>query len=190
MENNFTLEELEESKKIEFLNNNFSKDEKEILNIAIDVYGYSILKYCHNILCDYHEAEDITQDIFIKAYKKRKKFKEGTSLSAWLYRIAYTSCIDYLRKRKITMIFIDKAFENEYRNSINFNNSYISEELKEALLKISPKDRALIFSRVLDNKPYSELEIIYNSSSQSLRKRYERAKKKLANILRENNLSK
>lgn len=88
------------------------------------------------------------------------------------------------------MIFIGKDFENEYRNSIDSNDSYISEELKEALLKISPKDRALIFSRVFDNKQYSELEMIYNTSSQSLRKRYERAKKKLANILRENNLSK
>lgn len=190
MDKNFILDKLEENKKIEFLNNNFSKGEKEILNIAIDIYGHSILKYCHNILCDYHEAEDITQDVFIKAYKKRKKFKEGTSLSVWLYRIAYTSCIDYLRKRKITMIFIDKGFENEYRSSINSNDLYISEELKEALLKISPKDRALIFSRVFDNKQYSELEMIYNASSQTLRKRYERAKKKLANILRENNLGK
>lgn len=75
MENNFTLDELEKNKKIEFLNNNFSKAKKDILNIAIDIYGQSILKYCHNILCDYHKAEDITQDVFIKAYKKERSLK-------------------------------------------------------------------------------------------------------------------
>lgn len=183
--NNADLAKSETNKDIDMLNNYFDTGEEEILNKAIDIYGQSILKYCHNILCDYHEAEDVTQDVFIKAYKKREKFKAGTSLSAWLYRIAYTTCMDTLRKRKITM-FIDKDFKNKYSNS---TNSYISDELKYALLKISPRDRALIFSRVFDNKDYSELEIIYKASSQSLRKRYERAKKKLANILRENTIN-
>lgn len=179
---NTGLAKSELSEEIERLNNNFATEGEDILNTAIDVYGYSILKYCHNILCDYHEAEDITQDVFIKAYKKKKRFREGTSLSAWLYRIAYTTCMDALRRRKITT-FIGK---NQYSNA---TNSYISDELKDALSQISPRDRALIFSRVFDNKEYSELEIIYKASSQSLRKRYERAKKKLAKILRENNIS-
>lgn len=182
--NNYDLAKYESNKDIEILNKYFSTGKEEILNKAIDIYGHSILKYCHNILCDYHEAEDITQEVFIKAYRKRNKFKEGTDLSAWLYRIAYTTCIDALRKRKVTM-FIYKDLKDEYESS---DNPYMSDELKEALLKISPKDRALIFSRVFDNKDYSELEVIYKVSSQSLRKRYERAKKKLANILRKNNI--
>lgn len=42
------------------------------LRCAIDLYGQPLLRYCHNILCDYFEAQDVVQITFIKAYNKRK----------------------------------------------------------------------------------------------------------------------
>ena len=83
------------------LNHTFSSGGEKELNDAIERYGQPLLRYCHNILCDYYEAQDVVQITFMKAYKKRRKFKSGTSLSAWLYRIAYTSCMDSLRKKKL-----------------------------------------------------------------------------------------
>lgn len=170
---------------IERLNNTFAKGGEEELNEAIRIYGQRLLKYCHNILCDYYDAEEVVQITFLKAYEKRKNFKEGSSLSSWLYRIAYTTCIDYIRKKKFQMIFNKDIKERWHINQ----EKYMSDELREALMKISPRERALIFSRVLDEKDYSELEVIYKASAQTLRKRYERAKKKLANILRESNIT-
>ena len=70
---------------------------------AIDRYSSSILRYCHNILCDYHDAQDALQITFIKAYQRRYLFKQNMSLSPWLYKIAYTTCVDILRKRKATV---------------------------------------------------------------------------------------
>lgn len=149
------------------------------LGKAIEIYGQPLLRYCHNILCDYSEAQDAVQITFIKAYNKRTSFKRHTSLSAWLYRIAYTTCIDLLRKKRL-LIFNLHAQKKE-------ENTYISEELKEALLTLSPGDRALVFSRVMDEKSYIELEEIYQVSAVALRKRYERAKIKLAKKLKETN---
>lgn len=164
------------------LDDYFSTCDETLLDLAITLYGKNILRYCNSILCDYHEAEEVTQDIFIKAYKKKSKFKDGTSFSSWLYKIAYRTCIDNLRKKKFHL-YLTKDIKSY---TLNSPPSGISDELKEALLKIPPKDRALIFSRVFDKKDFKELEIIYNVSSQTLRKRYERAKKKLAKILKEN----
>ncbi|KNF09062.1 RNA polymerase sigma factor, sigma-70 family [Gottschalkia purinilytica] len=158
------------------------------LQCAIELYGQSLLRYCHNILCDYFEAQDVVQMTFIKAYDKRKTFKKGTSLSAWLYRIAYTTCIDYLRKKKIFFFFPRSNMDSEnMKFEANTDATFINDDLKTALLTLSPKERALIFSRVIDEKSYTELEAIYNVSAVTLRKRYERAKTKLANILRETN---
>ncbi len=170
------------------LNNTFSAGGEYELQCAIKLYGQPLLRYCHNILCDYFEAQDAVQMTFIKAYNKRKSFKSGTSLSSWLYRIAYTTCIDLLRKKKF-LFFIPHG-RTESMSSIQQKNkdlSFISDDLKEALLTLTPEERALVFNRVIDEKSYAELEEIYHVSNSTLRKRYERAKKKLSKTLQETN---
>ncbi|MHC1747928.1 MAG: RNA polymerase sigma factor [Cellulosilyticaceae bacterium] len=159
----------------ENLDTAFSEGGEEVLEYAMDVYGQALLRYCHNILCDYEDAKDAVQLVFIKAYNNRKSFQKGTKLSAWLYRIAYTTCIDMLRKRK-WHIFQTVPVVNE---------EYMSETLQQALLKLSGEERALIFSRVVDAKSYAELEDIYQIPQSTLRKRYERAKNKLAKTLKQ-----
>ena len=48
------------------------------------------------------DAEDITQEIFIKVYKSLDKFKEESEFSTWLYRIAYNTTITEIRKKRIS----------------------------------------------------------------------------------------
>jgi RNA polymerase sigma-70 factor (ECF subfamily) len=67
------------------------------------------------------------------------------------------------------------------------HSDHINADLKQALLTLSPEDRALIFSRVIDEKSYMELEELYRVPAVTLRKRYERAKKKLSKALQEIN---
>lgn len=160
------------------LNSVFASGGEEELNEAIRLYGHKILRYCHNILCDYHEAQDAVQITFMKAYDKRNSFADGTSLSAWLYRIAYTVCIDITRRRKFFLFGLVPDGPGESQHT-----DYISEDLKAALLTLSPKERALLFSRVMDEMDYADLESVYHASSAALRKRYERAKKKLVKHL-------
>lgn len=150
------------------------------LNKAMELYGHQLLRYCHNIMCNYADAQDAVQETFIKAYYKRKQFKENISMQAWLYRIAYTTCIDMLRYMKLRSFLPRRAVSGG-----NAEKDYMSEELKSALMTLSARDRALVFSRAIDEKSYGELELIYNASSAALRKRYERARKKLAAILRD-----
>ncbi len=166
------------------LSQNFNTGGEDELGYAIEMYGQQLLRYCHNILCDYTEAQDAVQITFIKAYNKRKSFKGGTSLSAWLYRIAYTTCIDILRRKKL-LFFLPKTQASYDSNALE--DTFIESDLKTALFTLSPAERGLIFSRVIDEKSYAELESIYDVSAVTLRKRYERAKKKLAKVLKENN---
>jgi len=134
-----------------------------------------LMKYCYNILLNYSDAEDAVQDTFIKAYRGRTSIRNADTLTAYLYRIAYNSSIDIIRKRRFLMT-VKKTPHNE--------SKYLSEEMDASLRKLQPLDRALIYSRIVDDVTYSELSVIYGKSEQSLRKRFERAKKKLATLLR------
>jgi len=56
-------------------------------------------------VASYDDAEDLTQEVFIKALNNLKKFKQDSSLKTWLYRITVNACITFVRKKKITSFF-------------------------------------------------------------------------------------
>ncbi|HIY21542.1 MAG TPA: sigma-70 family RNA polymerase sigma factor [Candidatus Flavonifractor merdigallinarum] len=157
------------------LDASFVAEEEDALSQMIDRYGQPLLRYCHHILCDYHEAQDAVQITFYKAYTHRARFQPGTNLSAWLYRLAYTTCVDLLRRRK-RQLFAPPPAPAE-------NTDYIGPELRQALLTLSAEERALIFGRVMEERSYEELAQMLGKSAATLRKRYERARGKLARAL-------
>ena len=143
----------------------------------VEKYGYPMLRYCHSILCDYHEAQDAVQIAFIKAYQKRASFDSSKSISAWLYRIGYNTCVDIIRKRALRpSVKISEPQEKD---------DFIPDNIKTALLSLSHMDRSLVYARVMEQRTYDELAAIHGKTPQALRKRYERARKKLAVLLAE-----
>ena len=152
------------------------------LETMADAHGKQILRYCSGILRDYHEAQDVVQDTFIKALIKKSSIKG--ELAPWLYRTAYNKCIDILRRRKWLCFFTE---EQSHTAGYNVEDS-MGEEIRAALGVLSPEDRALVISRAMDDLDYEQLALIYGASPPTLRKRYERAKKKLASALREQGL--
>lgn len=176
---------IDSQQNLEHLNHSFAAGGEEELEQAIDLFGAPLFRYCHTIVCDYYEAQDITQNVFIKAYQKRHTFKdkEGASLSAWLYKIAYRTCIDHLRRKKITLVADHEKIREERASS--GREEGFSEEILFALQRLTPKERAVIFGRAIEEMEYRELAVICDCSEAALRKRYERARKKLAALLEE-----
>lgn len=153
----------------------FPTGDESALSAAIALYGQPLLRYCHHILCDYHEAQDAVQATFIKAWEQRERFLGG-SLKAWLFRLGYTTSIDLMRRRK-------RWFSAPPAESAHSNSDYISDELRAALLTLSPEERALVFGRVMEELSFDELGERHAANAAALRKRYERARKKLAAAL-------
>ncbi len=59
------------------------------------------------------DVDDLTQETFIKAFRALRKFQFGFSFSAWIYRIASNTCIDFLRKKRFTVISLTKHTPGE-----------------------------------------------------------------------------
>lgn len=156
------------------LSRRFPEGGEECLTAAVARYGQPLLRYCHHVLCDYHEAQDAVQNTFLRAWDRRAQFRAGSNLSAWLYKLAYHACVDGLRARR-RQLFASPPPER--------GTDYIGPELRAALEGLSPQERGLVFSRVMEGMCYEELSEVYRASPAALRKRYERAKKKLARSL-------
>ena len=55
--------------------------------------------HCYRMLANYEDAQDLTQETFLRAWHKRESFKGNAALRTWLYRIATNVCLDFLDKR-------------------------------------------------------------------------------------------
>ena len=155
------------------------------LESAVEVYSDAIFRYCYGILTDYHDAQDATQETFVKACTGINDFKGEASYATWLYRIAYNTCISCLRKRKFRFLYPLDNGHMPYITPEPADENHISEELTQALSTLSPFDKALVLSRVLEDMDYNQLSQLYGKSPATLRKRYERARKKLEKSINE-----
>jgi RNA polymerase sigma-70 factor (TIGR02960 family) len=59
-----------------------------------------LLAHCYRMLASYEDAQDLTQETFLRAWAKRESFQGQASLRTWLYRIATNACLDFLEKRR------------------------------------------------------------------------------------------
>ena len=161
-----------------------------LLEQMIAAHGAGLLRYCHSILLDYHEAQDVVQSTFIKAYSKLTS-ASITSIGvneirgAWLYRTAYSACIDIIRRKKLQNLFFLKNSTEEAATTPEY---FISDNVNSILSQLPPKDRALVFSRAVEGLDYNELVTVYGTNAAALRKRYERAKNKLVTALKDSGL--
>lgn len=159
------------------LGKKFATGGEDVLEEIINLYGEKLLRYATAILCDYQEAEDIVQESFLAAYQNRNKF-DGDNLSAWLYKITYNRSLNQLKKHKI-------FYFSEIRGEavLPETDEGLSDGTLRALQKLKPKERALLYGRIMDDRSYEELSLITGISPPTLRKQYQRAKDKLAKYI-------
>ena len=131
------------------------------LEKLVHAHTAALLRYCTGLLGCEADAQDAVQKTFIKAWQQRHTLRhDGTDNErAWLYRIATPEPLE--------------------------QDPGISEELRAALNTLAPLDRALILERVLDGLDYAALACIHGRPAAYLRTRYHRAKKQLAQRLKE-----
>jgi len=160
----------------------FSTGGEAELEELIDLYAEKLVRYAASILYNHQDAEDVVQDAFIYAFQNRSRF-HGKNISAWLYKITYNDCLDKLKaqKRRKWLFFSDTTEEP----ATYMEDTFSMPEIKEALKRLTPNERALLYGRIVDGLSYEELAQIMQSSPVALRKQYERVKKKAAKYLDE-----
>ena len=134
----------------------------------ISSYEKRIYNYCLRMTNSREDAEDLTQEVFVRVYKSLKRFRGKSQLSTWIYRIAHNICIDRYRKTRLVTISLSqpKGEDDEGEIELPAGNPSPEEEamrleLKKHLLKsiseLPPKYRSVIVLRDIQNYSYDEI---------------------------------
>ncbi|MDO7907674.1 RNA polymerase sigma factor [Paenibacillus sp. JX-17] len=138
-------------------------------------YQKRIYLYCYYLLQSREEAEDAAQDIFIKALENIQRYSYYSSFSAWLYRIARNHCTDLIKQKKKSFQFL-----NQYKkvNEDRHNPGY-TEIIHDLLDNLNAEEKQILLLRSLEDYNYDEIASIMDLKPVTVRKRYERIRKKL-----------
>ena len=161
----------------------------------VDKYKAQIYQHALYLLGNQEDAEDITQETFIKAWKHRAKLHPKT-VRSWLLKCAQNFCFNLLKRRKFQMPLTegdDGELEGLLHTYTRRSNPppdelIIKQELKKfvhcAISKLPPDMRAVIIMRELDGMSFKEIATVTKQPEGTVKSTVFRARKKLRELLR------
>ncbi|MBU9723559.1 MULTISPECIES: RNA polymerase sigma factor [Bacillaceae] len=155
-----------------------SYGKKQEIETWFEEYSDPIFKYICMMTRDYQQAEDLTQETFIKAYRSMDSFERNASEKTWLFRIAHNVTIDYLRKQRPLQLFESFLSNKKDGNPlpedvINMKESY--REVYQAIGSLKNSYKEVIILRKIKGFSIEETSQILNWSETKVKVTLHRA---------------
>ena len=161
-------------------------------------YQRKIYQLVYNMTSNREDAEDLVQDVFVKAYSALERFKGDSSFYTWIYRIAVNRAINYLKKRKrntaMSLDDIDQGVERD-PNFVALQSrespvrdatlSELQKKLNEALQALSENHRAVVVLHDIQGIQHDEIARMLKCSPGTVRSRLFYARQELQKQLTE-----
>jgi RNA polymerase sigma-W factor len=160
-------------------------------------YHHGIYVMIYQMIKNREETEDLVQETFMKAFHALRKYNEQYAFSTWLYKIAYNSCIDTLRKRKLKTMPLDRPIQHSDGESVQElrddstspERHYLAAEkqgfIQEAIDSLPEIYREVIRLRHQEERSYEEISDMLNLPIGTVKARIFRAREVLKKKLRE-----
>ncbi|MFK7813930.1 MAG: RNA polymerase sigma factor [Maribacter sp.] len=158
-------------------------------SVLVDRYKHMVFTLASKILKNHEEAEEVAQDVFVKAYTALITFKGDSKFSTWLYKIAYYRSLDELKKqkRRLNTSSIDSDAEfhlSEMENALDtLEANERKHAIKSAIEELPPDDAVVITLHYFEDLSLKEIAAIMNLESNTVKVRLFRSRKRLARLL-------
>lgn len=162
--------------------------EIEAYRELIQRYQRMIFAFIYKMVNNAADAEDLTQDVFVKAYEKLSSYRGDSQFSTWLHTLARNRTIDFLRRRKIhdseeRLAHIPSRSRDELPQESLLGKEQ-REEIARAFSQLSDTYREVIVLRCTHEYPFEKIASVLGIAESTARVRYLRARQELAKILK------
>lgn len=173
-------------------------DNQELYGEIVRRYHDKLLRYIKSLGCrNSDDAEDVLQEVFIKAYRNLNDYDLSLKLSSWLYRIAHNQTVSFFRKvnvrpqplaREEDLILLE-SIQADINLSADLDREYLTDGLAKVLGKLDEKYRRVLVLKYLEEKSYEEISDILQKPLGTVATLLNRAKLRLKKELAQGKLN-
>ena len=150
----------------------------------LDRYGQQVFVLVDRIVSCQEDVEELTQDVFLKAFQQLSSFKAESSFSTWIYRIATNLAISAVRKKRNDVLRLDDSVfanlsDTQVDEALEDESEEQVERLQQAMNQLEADERALITLYYLEEKPLVEVAFILGLTEGNAKVKLHRIRKKL-----------
>jgi len=167
-------------------------ENQDFFSCLVDRYSEKLTRYIMRISASTREdAEDLLQEIFVKAYRYLNDFDQSLKFSSWIYRIAHNQVISQWRKMKsrpqVIKFEADEDFlkfiANDEDLALDTERKFEGEEVRELVDALDEKYREVLILKFIEGKDYKEISDILQKPLGTVATLINRAKKQLKNMI-------
>lgn len=157
-------------------------------NILVMQHQQRLYFHIRKMVLNHDDADDLLQNVFIKAYKALDNFREDSKIYTWLYKIATNECITFLNSKKkrftIPMVDVEYQLAQNLETDTYFNGDRIQMKLQQAILTLPEKQRLVFNLKYFEEMKYEEMSEILGTSVGALKASFHHAVKKIEEFIK------
>lgn len=143
--------------------------------MIVSQYSETLYWKIRRMVLDHDDADDVLQNVFVKAWNNFESFQNKSKVSTWLYRIAINESLDFLRRqKKFQTVNADESVSvgNRLMADDYFDGDRAQALLQEAIARLPDVQRAVFNLRYYDEMKYSEISKILGTTEGALKASY------------------
>jgi len=161
--------------------------QKQAFDMLIAKYQKQVYFLIRRMVIIHEDADDLTQDTFIKVWQNLSHFNRQSKFYTWIYRIAVNETITFLNKKKrfyyLPLIHYEESLANSLKADPLFNGDKIELLLQKAILTLPQKQRLVFNMKYYDNMKYEDMSKILGTSVGALKASYHLAVNKIEKFM-------
>jgi len=161
---------------------------EQMFNEMVRRFHSRIYWAARRMVKNHEDADDIAQEVFVRAYSALPTFRGDSGLYTWLYRIAINLSINHLRRQKVRRVFDISDYLPFVGTEAEQDRDVIHDEnislIERAIETLPEKQRAVFIMRYYDEMPYEQISAILGTSVGGLKANFHHAVKKVSAFVR------
>ena len=167
------------------------EDRRKALAAVVAKYRRPLYRHAFHMLHDAEEAYEITQEVFVRAWKETRLFDPDFHIKGWLYRVTANLSLKHIRSRRVRALFVLRRPEVPKEVTAPVADAIYGEvrkEVADALEELPPRFRQLVVLRYFDDLSYKEIADTMKMPIGSVMSGLSRARDRLKKLLKNTEL--